>query len=459
MSGSGNAERLRAVLELPLWDGFATIDAQTALQESDKALLCPENKPKEARVKLHRLRGHAYASLKQYGEAKSEFEKVLKLSPDDYESRCLRARILILLGNEKEGAEECERIIHEAPRLALPYILRGQLQYYRGQLKACTESMTEAIRLVKYGDRNVAPAFAVRGVAYLAQGDRERALKDLTDAMTISPADGGMSKPGAVHLWRARVLVSLGFHQVAVESINAARHLNPGLPEPYDELWWVYCDLGLDEVCRDVASQVSKLKGGAETGALRLAMSLNCLRRHDEAIQQGLKLVQLNPKALEAYREIGLGYAALGKTALARENLEKAAGVDHVDSLLCCAWFLATSPDEKVRDGNKARKLAAKACSLTERKDYTALFVLAAAKAECGDYSDAVSVLREILSQAQDQEFRHSVEKFQQLYSISKPYRSSVDDAQPHAAGNKPQRPSSWFPGRLRLTKMSPESS
>jgi len=54
------------------------------------------------------------------------------------------------------------------------------------------------------------------------------------------------------------------------------------------------------------------------------------------------------------------------------------------------AWLLATCPIAEFRNGDKAIKNAAKACELTDWKDYRYLSTLAAAHAEAGDYEAAI---------------------------------------------------------------------
>jgi len=53
------------------------------------------------------------------------------------------------------------------------------------------------------------------------------------------------------------------------------------------------------------------------------------------------------------------------------------------------AWVLATSPDDKLRDGPRAVKLATKACEVTEYKKAHILSTLASAYAEIGDFETA----------------------------------------------------------------------
>jgi WD40 repeat protein len=63
---------------------------------------------------------------------------------------------------------------------------------------------------------------------------------------------------------------------------------------------------------------------------------------------------------------------------------------DYLPALDDLAWLLATCPIAEFRNGDEAIKNAAKACELTDWKDYRYLITLAAAHAEAGDYEAAI---------------------------------------------------------------------
>ena len=96
-----------------------------------------------------------------------------------------------------------------------------------------------------------------------------------------------------------------------------------------------------------------------------------------------------------------MGYASLraqgdallnvGKHAEAIAVYEKAYALEPKDAGLLnnFAWVLATSPEAKLRDGDKALELATQACELTDYKLPHILSTLAAAYAETGDFENA----------------------------------------------------------------------
>src|SRR5882757_9568678 len=81
----------------------------------------------------------------------------------------------------------------------------------------------------------------------------------------------------------------------------------------------------------------------------------------------------------------------IGKHAEAIADFERALALKKDDESLLnnYAWVLATSPDEKLRDGPRALKFATKAAEGTKYETPHILSTLAAAYAETGDYENA----------------------------------------------------------------------
>src|SRR5262249_35194500 len=123
-------------------------------------------------------------------------------------------------------------------------------------------------------------------------------------------------------------------------------------------------------------------------------------RKFDAAMADLTSAIALNPTLSELRRDRGaLCYLRqdFGQTL---EDLQADVG-NHPGNVRCncdIAWFLATCPDKKWRDGAKALTYALKARDAAGRPTAGILEALAAAYAETGDFERAVATQEEILN-------------------------------------------------------------
>ena len=144
------------------------------------------------------------------------------------------------------------------------------------------------------------------------------------------------------------------------------------------------------------------------------------------------KYLEKEPENGELLRGRGDAYLNLGKATEAIADYEKAYKIMPKDSGLLnnFAWVLATTPDDKLRNGKRAVEMATQACEITDYKLPHILSTLAAAYAEIGDFENAKkwsAKAVEIGLKDQDAELKKELESYQQ----NKPWRESLnEDAQ-----------------------------
>jgi tetratricopeptide (TPR) repeat protein len=122
-------------------------------------------------------------------------------------------------------------------------------------------------------------------------------------------------------------------------------------------------------------------------------------RRGEEALKQIDRSIDLARKSnvtpgllAELYASKARSCIDYGRAGEAKKSLEQAARLQPNDpsTLNDLAWLLATSRDNRVRDGRRAVVLARRACELSQWKNAFSIDTLAAASASAGNFPDAV---------------------------------------------------------------------
>jgi tetratricopeptide (TPR) repeat protein len=102
--------------------------------------------------------------------------------------------------------------------------------------------------------------------------------------------------------------------------------------------------------------------------------------------------IELDPGGGQAHNDPGMAHQSQGRYAVAEQaNLGATqAQLAFVPAYNGLAWILATSPDDKLRDGKRAIQYATEACERTGWKVPSCLGTLAAAYAEAGQFEEAI---------------------------------------------------------------------
>ena len=134
--------------------------------------------------------------------------------------------------------------------------------------------------------------------------------------------------------------------------------------------------------------------------------------------------LRLDPLQVNAHCQRGRAWAAQKKYDKAIADFDEAIRLDprYPDAHSGRAWTLATSPDSKVRDGDKAVAWATKACELTGWKDRSGLDTLAAACASAGHFESAVMWQTKANDLASGAEEKTSGQARIELYRQKRPY-------------------------------------
>lgn len=165
----------------------------------------------------------------------------------------------------------------------------------------------------------------------------------------------------------------------------------------------------------------------AETMAV-YASGLAANRRPVEAI--GLLQEAISIKSDVQFRlQLAPLLAATGNHAAAADEMQKVleARPDSLEALNNLAWIRATSPDAAIRDGAAAVLLAKEACRISDQKQPVPFATLAAAYAEAGDFTNAVTTAQiaiDLAIAAGNDAFANMNRQLQRLYQSGRPFHT-----------------------------------
>ncbi len=226
----------------------------------------------------------------------------------------------------------------------------------------------------------------------------------------------------------------------AMSHFEAASKIRSGKSDPHYNLGTAFVEMNLgDALARqgqpDEAmahfEQAIKLQPDYAEAYYNRGNVLYAKGRIDEAITDFEKTLQLQPNHADAHT--GLGNALLRRGALKEaivhynEAMALAPQDPHCHSNL--SWVLATSSDASIRDGAKAVELARQAVSLSGGREPVFFRTLAAAYAETGRFSEAITTTKQAIMTATMQGkagLAHVLNEDVELYRAHVPLRGST---------------------------------
>lgn len=290
------------------------------------------------------------AMLRQQGklaEALADVDAVIEANPEELAGYLLKSAILRQLDRPDDALAALAAAVAAVPDSPAPLQERGEVLREQGRFEEAIEAFTEVLLM----EPHALLTRVFRAEAYLALEDTDRAMADV-DAVLAE-------QPGLVAALRLRAQI------LAAE----------------------------DKLDEAIAAMEELIKQAPNEPALHMQLALYCVlaERPRRAIDAYNAVLADVPDNYLARRNRGDAYLTIGDHATAVADFNKAYELQPDDASLLnnLAWVLATSPDDEVRDGQRAIELARRAAELTEYKAAHILSTLAAAYAETGDFAKA----------------------------------------------------------------------
>jgi tetratricopeptide (TPR) repeat protein len=329
-------------------------DEQKQLADLNKAVELQPDKPDYLR-----LRGEYLYQKDKYDDALADVDRALKLEPDHASTNELRGMILLGLNKYDEALKSFDRSSELVPDAPLPYQHRGELYRQKGDMQKALEQLTKALELAP---ENIG-TLLVRAGVYFELKQPEKSLEDIDKAIQLQPT---LAQP---HLMKVEVLAASKRLDEAIEHLQKLQKTFPGNDQILNRLGAFYV----------------------------------MANRPRQAIDSATQVLSHDPDNFSALRLRADAYLNVGKHAEAIADFDKALSQKENDESLLnnFAWVLATSPEDKLRDGPRALKLATKAAEASGYETPHILSTLAAAYAETGDFDNALKWSQKAVELAQ----------------------------------------------------------
>ena len=292
--------------------------------------------------------GKAYLRAGKPDLALRHYRRVIRLVPDYGKAHNDLGQTLEALGRIDEAEKYYEEAVRLKPDLAEAHGNLGSVDYSRGRFGDAVAHYREALRLRP----GYARVHSNLGNALAELGRTEESVGHYRAALQLEPDLKGVS----YNLGLA--LLEVGRYEEAAEQFSATLRSHPGLLGAHYNLGSVLLELGRFEDALAHYRAVAEAKPRDGATRLGMARSLAGVRRFAEAAEEYSHALRAAPESAQVLSDF--------------------------------AWFLATCPDDSVRDGRRAIQLADQAVRLTDQKQAAPISALAAAHAETGDFAQAV---------------------------------------------------------------------
>jgi tetratricopeptide (TPR) repeat protein len=356
----------------------ATQDLDSAIADFSEVVRLTPREPD-----AYRDRGVARMSNQDFDGSIADFNEAIRLDPQDSSTFVFRASAWLSRKENDKAMVDVDEAILLDPKNADAYLLRASFRGQKGEFDQAIADFTELIKL----SPQVPMAYEARGTGWRHKKDYDHAIADFTQAIRLDPKNAG------AYIARGLTWRDQRQDDKAIADLDQAIRLDPQNPDAYGvrgDAWADKKDFG-------------------------------------RAIDDFTRVLNLDPRNAWAYASRGLAEAERRQYDKAVADLDKALQLEpnNPDALNGRAWFRATCPIEKYRDGAQAIAAATKACEVTGHKEPGLLDTLAAAYAESGDFNSALKWQAKAIELETDANEKAEYGERLKLYKDKKPYRDA----------------------------------
>jgi tetratricopeptide (TPR) repeat protein/serine/threonine protein kinase len=371
--------------------------------------------------------GTAYSWLSRAEDAIDAYKQALRITPNNIALyRKLASSYSMANRHEKvvETYKQIVTIIQESDFQPWQYYDLGIAYYNLGRTEEAIVALNKAIRI----NPDLGFAYWLLGVIYKDIGDGERSkeafeesIKAYERSIRMNPRDDfAYESLGSSYK-------ELGRNEEAIEAYKHAVGINPYNIEAYIGLGDSFLSLNPYKEYKEAIEafkQAIKIDPNCVRAYYHLGSTYGLSGQYDKSLEILKQAIKIDSNYAFAFNSLGWTYEQLGQYGEAIEAYRHAISIDVNDPIFLgsLASLYSTCPQDDLRNGQEAVKLAEKACELTNYKKDLYITDLAAAYAESGDFEKAIEYQKKAIELADDKA-KEEYEKRLEAYKAKKPWR------------------------------------
>jgi protein O-mannosyl-transferase len=293
--------------------------------------------------------GKALHDLGRKEEAIRALNEAIRLVPEFPEAQYNLGTSLLAEGKLQEALPHLKKAVEGTPNNANARANLGNVYLKMDKLAQATAEYASAAVLAPDN-----PVFLqVLGSALLRQSKWSEAATVLTEALKLDPKNADANRNFGI------ALVNQGKRAEAIRYFSEAVRIQPGNSDMRFNLGLALLEENQPRQAAEQFIECLRINSNETRSHYRLAVALSQQHKTRDAIFHYHEALRLTPEFPDALNEL--------------------------------ARLLACAPEDDLREGSEAVKLAEKACAMTKNQQPNMLTTLAAAYAEAGRFQDAIA--------------------------------------------------------------------
>ncbi len=356
---------------------LASDDVQAALDDANQLL---QTTPDDHRALI--IKGTCLFKNGNFREALDVLDNPILISRNSVDARWMRIQCCSSLQLTFREMEELNALLGIEPTHEVARLLRAQLLEQLGHFDDAIADLTAAF---EHNQKNLS-AMTSRALLNQRRGNAVAAVEDFTAAIALSPDDA------VLYYRRGIAKHQTGADDEAREDLDKATNLDSKLADAWYVIGNLEAGRGQSDVAVAAYAKAVEIQPEHAAAWYNRGNLLFSQSKMQQSIDCWTIAITLQPEMFRAYNNRAAAYDHMGRQVEAVADYEKTLQLNpgFVRAWDNLAWLLATSDKKEIRDAQRALKLAAKACELSDFKDWTCLNTLAMCSSENQDFDSAV---------------------------------------------------------------------